>query len=465
MSNPGNHHALSRRQLLLQSAMGAGLASVGAKYPLVKQSWAGEPTTRHPLAPRAPHFLPRAKRVIMFFMTGGVSHVDSFDPKPELNKRDGEDSRRSGRKWKAALWDHKPRGRSGIETTDLFPHISDQIDDITLIRSMHGDFGDHFEATLHMHNGYGTAMPGLGAWISYGLGTANTNLPSHVVFAARKPYAGAQVWDSVFLPAYHQGVRIDPGGSEPISYLTPHESNARVQDRELELLRRFNQRHMAGRSETDELSARQLAFQTAHSLQNVAPDVFTLDGESDATLDLYGVEDRADHASFAWQCLMARRLAERDVRFIELFDTGASGNWDQHSNMPRHGDLAKVVDQPIAALLKDLKQRGMLDDTLVVWCTEFGRSPFHDSNPTGRGHWRQGFTTWLAGGGVKAGHVHGATDEIGWEPAEKPVHTHDFHATILALLGLDHTRLTYHHAGRDFRLTDVHGHVVHEIFA
>ncbi|MEX2673292.1 MAG: DUF1501 domain-containing protein [Phycisphaeraceae bacterium] len=459
-----DRNMLSRRRLLLQSAMGMGAVSLGAKYPLVQRAWAGEPTMAHPLAPKSPHFMPRAKRVIMLFMTGGVSHVDSFDPKPELNKRAGEDSRKNGRKWKASLWDHKPRGRSGIETTDLFPHISDQIDDITLIRSMYGDFGDHFEATLHMHNGYGTAMPSMGAWVSYGLGTANPNLPSHVVFAARKPYAGAQVWDSVFLPAYHQGMQVSPGG-EPIPYVRPHESNAKIQSHELALLEKLNGRHMSGRSDSNQLPARQLAYQTAESLQNVAPEVFTLSDETDATLDLYNVQGRDDNASFGWQCLMARRLAERDVRFIELIDTGANNNWDQHANMPRHGDLAKVVDKPIAGLLQDLKQRGMLDDTLVVWCTEFGRTPFEDSNATGRGHWRNGFTTWLAGGGVKRGHVHGKTDEMGWEPAENGVHTHDFHATILALLGLDHTQLHYPHGGRNFRLTDVHGHVVDDIFA
>ncbi len=456
--------SLNRRQWLLRSlsALGAGTAS--QYVPLVQPAWAGDPP-RHPLAPQAPHFAPRAKRVIFFFMTGGVSHVDSFDPKPELNQRDGEPSVRDGRNWKAMLWKPRPRGQSGIEVTDLFPHLAQRVDDLCLIRSMHADHGDHFEATLHMHSGSdGSVRPSIGSWVSYGLGTLNPNLPSFVAFVARKPYAGAQVWDSHFLPAYHQGVRILPGG-DPIPHLTPHPDTAAIQDRELELLRQLNQQHQDGRQHMGELAARQLSFATAQSLQEVAPEVFDLRQEPDALLEHYGVRGRDDNSSFAWQVLMARRMAERGVRFIELIDTGANRNWDQHSNMPRHGELAKVVDQPIAALIDDLKQRGLFDDTLIVWCTEFGRTPFEDSNPTGRGHWRQAFTCWLAGGGVKGGYVHGSTDPLGMHPEDDPVHTHDFHATILYLLGLDHKKLTYLHAGREWRLTDEFGRVVRDVLA
>ncbi|TVS11515.1 MAG: DUF1501 domain-containing protein [Planctomycetaceae bacterium] len=455
---------LNRRQWLLRSMSGLALTAGVQHVPLIQPVWAGDPE-RHPLAPRASHHLARAKRVIFFFMTGGVSHVDSFDPKPELNKRDGQPSVRNGRNWKAALWPHKPRGQSGIEVTDLFPHIADRADDLCLIRSMHADHGDHFEATLHMHSGSdGSVRPSIGSWVSYALGTMNPNLPSFVAFVARKPYAGAQVWDSHFLPAYHQGVRITPG-DEPIPHLTPHADTAGLQNKELQMLERLNQQHLQGREHVNDLAARKLSFTTAQSLQEVAPEVFDLRGESKAMLDLYGVRGRGDNSSFAWQVLMARRLAERGVRFIELIDTGANRNWDQHSNMPRHGELAKVVDRPIAALLQDLQQRGMFDDTLVVWCTEFGRTPFEDSDPSGRGHWREGFTCWLAGGGAKRGYVHGATDELGLRPEADPVHTHDFHATLLHLLGLNHKKLTYRHAGRDWRLTDEFGRVVTDVIA
>lgn len=439
----------------------AGYGLTGRLLPALA-SPAAEP---HPLAARPPHFAPRAKRVIMFFLTGGMSHVDSFDPKPELTKREGQDygkSSRSKQKYVGSLWTHRPRGQSGIEITDLFPHVATVADELCLIRSMHGDHGDHFEATLHMHTGSGgAARPGMGAWASFGLGSENTNLPSHVVFAEHKPYAGAQVWDSNFLPAYHQGVRLKPG-EEPIPHLNPQKDNPlNLQTAELAMLKRLNQRHLDSRGDS-ELAARMLSFETAANLQLLAPDLFDLKEESDKTLGLYGVQ-RGDNRSFGWQTLVARRMAESGVRFIELVDTGSSGNWDRHSNIKGNGPLARKVDQPIAALIKDLKERGMLEDTLVIGATEFGRTAYGGSG--GRNHHAKSFTCWLAGGGVKAGHVHGATDEFGLTIAKDPVHVHDFHATILHLLGLDHERLTFNHAGRDFRLTDVFGNVVSEIIA
>lgn len=411
----------------------------------------------HPLSAKAPHFAAKAKRVIMFFLTGGASHVDSFDPKPELQAREGV-LFKGDQPLVASPWQARPRGQSGIQITDLFPHVSSVADELCLIRSMHGNHNDHFEATLHMHTGSnGSALPGIGAWISYALGTENTSLPAHIVFAENAPYAGAQVWDNHFLPAYHQGMRITPG-KNPIPFLQPHpENSSALQSRELSLLRSLNEHHYQARPHDQELAARMLSFKTATSLQDMAPRLFDLSKESDETLGLYGI-DRDDRTSFGWQTLVARRMAEAGVRFIELIDTGSHSNWDAHSKISRHEPLARKVDQPMAALLKDLKRRGMLDDTLVICCTEFGRTAF--GKKEGRNHHCKAFSCWLAGGGAKRGHVHGATDELGLEIARDPVHVHDFHATILHLMGLDHERLTYRHTGRDFRLTDVFGDVV-----
>ena len=455
----------TRRRFLKQAAKVSGAC---AGFSLVSQMaplLAGPSSVaelEHPLAPKQPHFQPKAKRVIMIFLTGGVSHIDSFDPKPEVNRRAGEASKNGKKKIIGSLWKHTPRGKSGIETTDLFRHLNTHVDDMCFIRSMHGDFGDHFAATLHMHTGSdGSALPGIGAWVSYGLGTDNINLPSSIVFAKNLPYAGAQVWDSNFLPAYHQGVRLTPG-QQLIANLEPQASNPwPLQSRELAMLDQVNKNHAALHPHLNDLAARNLSFKTATSLQRVAPDLFNLKKESDATLDLYGIE-RGDRQSFGWQTLMARRLVENGVRFVELFDTGASDNWDLHSRNERNGKLAENVDRPIAGLLADLKQRGMLEDTLVIGCSEFGRTPYGGS---GRGHQRQVFTCWLAGGGVRGGHVHGASDELGARIAEDPVHVHDFHATILSLLGFDHEQLTFRQGGRDFRLTGLAGEVVTDVIA
>ncbi|MEW6159296.1 MAG: DUF1501 domain-containing protein [Verrucomicrobiota bacterium] len=420
----------------------------------------------NPLAPKSPHFTGRAKRVIFLFMTGGVSHMDSFDPKPKLTADGGKPlfpNNPKSAKYLKPLWDFKSGGKSGIEVSDLFPHIRECVDDICLIRSMKGDHNDHFQATLGIHTGSVTfARPSIGSWVSYGLGTENRNLPSFVVLAPQLPYAGSQVWSSDFLPGCHQGTRV-LAGSEPIPNLNRRSPSAQVQELELSLLERFNRKHQQTRAADPVLEARIQSFETAFGMQREMPDVLGLSKESDATLKLYGLE-RGSTKGFAWQCLVARRMAERGVRFIELIDVGSSNNWDAHSDMKTHGPLAKNVDQPIAALLRDLKSRGMLDDTLVVWTTEFGRTP-HTDGPTGRSHHNRAFSSWLAGGGVKAGFVYGKTDEYGREVIEDPVHVHDFHATILHLLGFDHERLTFRHAGRDFRLTDVAGRVVKPLLA
>ncbi len=443
----------------------AGFSGACAGYQLVGQllpMLASPSPELHPLRARAPHFAPRAKRAIMFFLTGGASHVDSFDPKRELQKRGGQ-SFRNDKKLLPSPWGIRPRGQSGLEITDLFPKLAETADDLCLIRSMHGDHNDHFAATLHLHTGSnGSAMPSLGAWISYGLGTENTNLPSHMVFAERKPYAGAQVWDSNFLPAYHQGVQITPG-DEPIPHLRrPAEDSAELQTAELGLLQRINARHLQSRRADQELAARMLSFDTAVKIETLAPELFDLSRENEKTLELYGIK-REDTRSFGWQTLVARRMAEAGVRFIELIDTGSSNNWDAHSNIRSHENHAAKIDRPIAALIADLKERGMLDETLVIFCTEFGRTAYGTDG--GRDHHCRAFTCWLAGGGAKPGYIYGATDELGLEVIKDPVHVHDFHATVLHLLGLDHERLTFRHAGRDFRLTDVYGNVVGDILA
>ncbi|EEF62609.1 DUF1501 domain-containing protein [Pedosphaera parvula] len=298
--------------------------------------------------------------------------------------------------------------------------------------------------------------------MSYPLGTENQNLPSFVVLAPQLPYAGSQVWSSDFLPGCHQGTRV-LAGAEPIPDLNRRAPSEKIERMELSLLERFNKKHQQSRQSDPALAARIKSFETAFGMQQVMPEVLDFSKETDATLELYGLE-RGSTKGFAWQCLAARRMAERGVRFIELIDVGSSGNWDAHADMRSHEPLARNVDQPIAGLLKDLKSRGLLEDTLVVWTTEFGRSPGAESKK-GRGHHASAFTSWMAGGGIKGGMVYGKTDEIGGRVVEDPVHVHDLHATILHCLGFNHEKLTFRHAGRDFRLTDVAGNVVKAVLA
>jgi uncharacterized protein (DUF1501 family) len=315
-----------------------------------------------------------------------------------------------------------------------------------------------------MHTGsFNQSRPSIGSWVSYGLGTINRNLPSFVVLAPAQTYAGTQVYASDFLPGAHQGTLVVPGAT-PVANIAPRVPKDR-QEIELEALRVMNRQHLASRQGDPLLAARIRTFETAFGMQMAVPEAFDFADESDETLASYGLT-RGQTNGFGWQCLAARRLSERGVRFVELIDTGSSGNWDSHGNMMDHVGLAKNVDAPIAGLLNDLKRRGMLDDTLVVWTTEFGRTPFNNTaDAAGREHHPWAFTSWLAGAGVKPGIVHGATDEHGLRAVEKPVHVHDFHATILHLMGFDHQRLTFRHAGRDYRLTDVEGNVVHDLLA
>jgi hypothetical protein len=454
--------SLAAGSLLLPGLLSRLLAADGGDKPRRSQD---------PLAPKEPHYPPKVKRVIFLFSTGGVSHMDTFDPKPKLFAADGKTLGVGGglSLSKTPLlkprWPYKPGGKCGTQVSDLFPHIRDKMDDICLIRSMSTDNNEHFQATLAIHTGsFFFARPSLGSWVSYGLGTVNQNLPSFVVIAPHLPYAGTQVWANDFLPAYHQGTRVVPG-KNPIPNVKRQDGSAALQEMELGFAGALNNRHLARRGNDTELAARVRTFETAFRMQFEAPEAFDLSKETKETLDLYGLT-RGETEGFGWQCLVARRLAERGVRFVELIDTGSNSaeNWDAHSDMAAHAPLAKKIDKPIAGLLTDLKRRGMMDDTLVVWTTEFGRTPGRDG-PTGRGHHPACYSSWLAGGGVKGGLAYGATDDVGATVAEKKVHVHDFHATILHLLGMDHEKLTYRHAGRDFRLTDVAGTVVRDILA
>lgn len=417
-------------------------------------------------------YQPQAKHVIVLYMSGGYSHVDTFDPKPRLTRDHdvsiGGDVERPDfeRYLKGAEWEFKPNRFCGTEVSDLFPNLREMMHEVALIRSMNCDHSDHGEATLQLHTGStGFAMPSLGAWLSYGLGSFNPNLPSHVVISEHRPYSGPQIWDSNFLPGVNAGVQIMPG-DEPLPNLKPA-SPAELQNLELSLLDTLNRDHLRQRPEDTQLVSRNQSFKTAKGLQELAPEALDLSSESKATLDLYGAEP-GDKTSYAAQAIMARRLVERGVRFVEVIDAvgACRDNWDAaHRDIVSHEKYAKRVDQPVAALIKDLKQRGMLDDVLLVFCTEFGRTPWAQDGKgsKSRNHHPHAFSCWLASGGVKPGVVYGKTDDIGNRIVEDAVHIHDFHATILHIMGLNHEKLTFRHAGRDFRLTDVHGRIVRDI--
>lgn len=458
------HSRLFHRRDAIRSLVGGSLLLPGIVSRLLAESESADP-----LAPKSPHFPAKAKRVIFIFSNGGVSHMDTFDYKPKLFAADGKTTGVGGglsNQQRVLLkpgWEFKPGGQSGTLVSDLFPYLRERMDDVCLIRSMKSDDNEHYNATLGIHTGsFFFSRPGIGAWVSYGLGTINQNLPSFIVLAPQMPYAGMQIFNNDFLPAYHQGVRVIPG-KEPIANLEPRTKQGAIQELELGLAEAFNRQHLQARGNDSNLAARIRSFETAFHMQTEAQEVFDLSKETDETLSLYGMK-RGQTDGFGWQCIVGRRMAERGVRFIELVDGSSSHNWDQHADMAEHAQHAKNIDQPIAGLLQDLKRRGMLDDTLVVWTTEFGRTPGVDGTK-GRGHHSACFSSWLAGAGVKGGLTYGSTDEIGSTVAENKVHVHDFHATILHLLGLDHTRLTYRHGGRDYRLTDVHGNVVEDILA
>ena len=453
---------MERRQMIRSLFLGSSMFPALVSELLAKSG--GTVASVNPLAPKAPHFPGTAKRVIWIYLSGGMSHVDSFDPKPKLGEyQNGGKTAENGRKMLGSPWASKPRGQSGIEITDLFPKIAACADDLCVIRSMRGDHNDHFQATLGIHTGSVTfKRPSAGSWITYGLGTENQNLPCFVVLAPQMPYAGSQIWSSDFLPGIYSGTRIT-SGPEPVPDLNRRAPSADLQKLELSLLERFNRKHEHQHPGDPMLEARIKSYETAFGMQMAMPQVLDLSKESDATFKLYGME-RGATEGFGWQCLVARRMMEQGVRFVELIDTGSSNNWDAHGDIHTHEPLARKIDQPVAGLLNDLKSRGMLKDTLVVFTTEFGRSPTPEGE-MGRGHYNRAYSSWLAGGGVKAGIAYGKTDEFGAKIVENECHVHDFHATILHCLGFDHTKLTFRHAGRDYRLTDVAGRVVQEILS
>jgi hypothetical protein len=467
--------AISRRELLQNAAGGFGAIALASMLGDKASADRLSASAIDPLAPRSTLQPAKAKCVILLYMSGGVSHVDSFDPKPRLTSDHGKTY--TAAHWRAVKdvtaflkqpnWKFRRFGRCGMEVSDLFPGVGSCADDICLIRSMNGNHTGHYEATLGIHTGsFNLARPSIGSWVSYGLGTENENLPSFAVIAPHMPYAGKQVWASDFLPGCHQGTQVLPGET-PIANMRPRVPSLELQQMELDQLAWMNRAHADAHPAEQALEARIKSFETAFGMQREAPELFDFTAESDATLAMYGLE-RGQTTGFGWQCLVARRMAERGVRFIELIDAGAdsSSNWDSHDDMNAHAPLAKNVDRPIAGLIQDLKQRGMLDSTLLVWTTEFGRTPYNAvPNASGRDHHHEAFSSFLVGAGVKGGLVHGATDEYGVSVVADKVHVHDLHATILHLLGLDHEKLTFRHAGRDFRLTDVAGRVVTEILA
>ena len=423
------------------------------------------------------HVIPRAKRIIFLFMSGGPSHVDLFDPKPRLRAESGQPlpfakpalERTKTGNLLGSPWEFSRHGQSGMEISELLPHLATCADDLCVIRSMVADNINHNGACLQMNTGEQTfSRPSLGSWLLYGLGNETQDLPGFVVLSPAQPAQGAPLWGSSFLPAAYQGTLV-ADLQNPIANLANGRFSRDTQRVQLDALNAMNQAHAAARAEDSRLSARIESFELAYRMQSEAPEAFGIDGESPATKTLYGLDDPTTEI-FGKQCLMARRLAERGVRCIQVYHTQTAKRsscqlWDQHGGLRE--ELAAncaATDKPIAGLLKDLKARGLLDDTLVLWGGEFGRTPTAEGD-NGREHHPFGFTMWMAGGGVKGGLAYGATDDYGWHAVDKPVHVHDLHATILHLMGLDHERLTYRYAGRDYRLTDVYGNVVRDIIA
>ncbi|MGK0186506.1 MAG: hypothetical protein ACI9R3_002289 [Verrucomicrobiales bacterium] len=468
----------TRRQLLKSTACGFG--SLALNGMLGQQALADGSKGVNPLAAKLPMFPPRAKRVIFLFMAGGPSHVDSYDYKPELIVRDGQSidftgvrfdtfGQKSQRKLMKPMWNFSQHGDSGRWVSDLFPHTARHVDDLCFIHSMHTEGVAHGPSTLFLHTGATNLVrPSMGSWITYGLGTENENLPGFITIMPSASKGGPRNYSNAFLPAAHQGTVIGRAGL-PAKQATIQnlknsflgEAKGRAQ---FDFLQELNRAQLNGRQD-DELEATIESFELANRMQLNAPDILNLDDESAATLESYGIGEKVTD-DYGRQCLMARRMAEKGVRFIQVnySDESANPRWDQHSNMPKHEEHARATDKPVAGLLEDLKQRGLLEDTLVWWGSEFGRTPFSQGKD-GRDHNPRGFTVWLAGGGVKPGIAHGQTDDLGDTAIVDKVHMHDLHATILHLLGMDHERLTHRYAGRDFRLTDVAGNVVHELFA
>jgi Protein of unknown function (DUF1501) len=473
----------SRREFLRRSS--AGFGSLGLAYLLGREAaLQAESLPAHPLAAKPPHFPARAKRVIFMFMHGGPSHIDTFDPKPRLDKDHGKPlpfdrpltfAEGSTGALMRSPWQFKQYGQSGIPVSELFPNVAQHVDDLCIVRSMVGDSVAHGGAVLQLNTGSNTfTRPSTGSWVIYGLGTENLNLPAFITLKPGLSHGGSKNWSSGFLPGIYQGTPVGHGGisvdtlmKEPIEHLHNSRLSTQQQRYELDMVQKMNRAALSSRADNPDLEARIEALELAFRMQTDAPEAFDISKETEATKKLYGLDDNYTR-DFGWQCLMARRLAERDVRFIQISHEYGPGNevgWDAHAELIRlHTRTALMVDKPIAGLLTDLKSRGLLEDTLVVWGGEFGRTPISQGGD-GRDHNPYGYTMWMAGGGVKGGMTYGATDEFGYYAVEDRMHIHDLHATILHALGMDHKRLTYFYSGRNFRLTDVAGVVAERVFA
>ncbi|MDG3008222.1 DUF1501 domain-containing protein [Paludisphaera mucosa] len=471
---------LSRRQAIQRLGTGFGMLGLSAMLDeaglmgLTAARASTPEAPRTPLAPRPPHFAPRAKRVIHIYLNGGPSQVDTFDPKPTLTRYDGrplpQGNLSTEQRTGAAMgspFKFRKYGESGLPISEIFERTAAHADDLCVIRSMQADTPNHEQSMRLMNCGdERLPRPSMGSWLTYGLGSENENLPAYVSMCPGLPVADVSNWRSAFLPGVYQGTYVDSRkekAEDLIEDIRNARLSAREQRRQLDLLAEMNRRHRESRAEDDALDARIASFELAYRMQMEATDAFDVEQEPRHVRDMYGPGVQAR------QLLIARRLIERGVRFVQLFH-GDVQPWDNHDKLPAgHRKLGLECDQGIAALLTDLKRRGLFEDTLVLCGGEFGRTPTVEmvkgKAGTGRDHNHWGFSVWLAGGGVKGGHIHGATDDVGYKAVESPVHIHDLHATILHLLGLDHTRLTYRHAGRDFRLTDVHGSVVEGILA
>ena len=448
----------SRRELLTSSACGfAGLALAD----LCARRAQADRSATVPLVAQTPHFAALAKRLIFLFMWGGPSHIDTFDPKPQLNGRP-----KGGKALLPSPFGFSQHGDSGIWMSELFPHLSRHADKLCMIRSMHTEGSAHGEALLRLHTGQANLVrPSVGAWVSYGLGTESETLPGFITISPPRGHGGVQNYGSAFLPTVHQGTAIGsaelPVKDARVSNLDNPRIKTDLQRDQLQLIQSINQQHLAKAVVDQRIEGLIASYELAYRMQSTMPHMLDLTGENRSTLDSYGI-GKEPTDNFGRQCLLARRFAESGVRYIQA---STNYTWDHHKQLKKgHIGEAAKVDQPIAALLNDLDQRGLLEDTLILWGGEFGRTP-QPENGHGRGHHPQAFTMWLAGGAVKSGLTWGSTDEIGLLPQDNPVHMHDLHATLLHILGLNHERLTYRFAGREFRLTDVYGNVVNELLA
>jgi hypothetical protein len=467
----------TRRKLLKTTAVGFGhlaFASLLQREAAASEQGAALPP---PHAARAPHMPARAKRIVFLFMKGGPSHIDTFDPKPLLDRDHGKPLpfdlprvtfAKQGNLLKSP-WRFKQYGESGLPVSELFPHVARHVDDLCVLRSVHGTNPAHGGALLKLHTGSDQFVrPSLGSWVTYGLGTENENLPAFVTICPTLAHGGVNNWGAAFLPAHCQGTPIGNASLAASKVKVKHIRNGRVdlksQRRQLDLLAEMNREHLESVGDNQALEGRLNSFELAYRMQTAMPEIQDLSDEPEWTNSLYGIDDPVTE-DFGRQCLMARRFLERGVRFVQVTHSDSEVQWDQHSNLYQgHTKNAAEVDKPIAGFLSDLKSRGLLRDTLVVWGGEFGRTPTAQGS-NGRDHNPHGFTMWMAGGGTKPGYAYGATDDYGYYAAENKMHVHDLHATILHLLGLDHERLTYRYAGRDFRLTDVAGNVATDILA